>query len=111
FIVADTGRMADTRSAVASIAKLLKSAPKKIQTNLERLGEITHQARNALEKASKQVLGHLLNEAQKELEALGVSDAGLNRLIQYALQEGDRKSTRLNSSHVSISYAVFCLKQ
>src|SRR5699024_12368594 len=24
---------------------------------------------------------------------------------------GDRKSTRLNSSHVSISYAVFCLKQ
>src|SRR6266704_4538918 len=24
--------------------------------------------------------------------------------------DGDRKSTRLNSSHVSISYAVFCLK-
>src|SRR5690606_23719824 len=24
---------------------------------------------------------------------------------------GDRKSTRLNSSHVKISYAVFCLKQ
>src|SRR5437868_14655636 len=25
--------------------------------------------------------------------------------------ETDRKSTRLNSSHVSISYAVFCLKK
>src|SRR5207249_7929019 len=25
--------------------------------------------------------------------------------------EKDRKSTRLNSSHVSISYAVFCLKK
>src|SRR5438128_3187891 len=25
--------------------------------------------------------------------------------------EGDRKSTRLNSSHGSISYAVFCLKK
>src|SRR5207249_9231363 len=25
--------------------------------------------------------------------------------------EADRKSTRLNSSHVSISYAVFCLKK
>src|SRR5690606_39622442 len=24
---------------------------------------------------------------------------------------GDRKSTRLNSSHVKISYAVFCLKK
>src|SRR5699024_11752978 len=31
---------------------------------------------------------------------------------QYAqATEKDRKSTRLNSSHVSISYAVFCLKK
>src|SRR5690349_23499208 len=28
-----------------------------------------------------------------------------------ALAEKDRKSTRLNSSHVEISYAVFCLKK
>src|SRR5437660_9056601 len=27
------------------------------------------------------------------------------------LISGDRKSTRLNSSHVAISYAVFCLKK
>src|SRR5437773_6622928 len=26
-------------------------------------------------------------------------------------REGDRKSTRLNSSHITISYAVFCLKK
>src|SRR3712207_8226149 len=26
-------------------------------------------------------------------------------------QTGDRKSTRLNSSHANISYAVFCLKK
>src|SRR5438067_12584211 len=29
----------------------------------------------------------------------------------FALIRADRKSTRLNSSHVSISYAVFCLKK
>src|SRR5690349_22804348 len=28
-----------------------------------------------------------------------------------AVLHGDRKSTRLNSSHVEISYAVFCLKK
>src|SRR5260221_11290390 len=28
-----------------------------------------------------------------------------------AFQSGDRKSTRLNSSHTVISYAVFCLKK
>src|SRR5690625_6961589 len=31
------------------------------------------------------------------------------RLLQQAKR--DRKSTRLNSSHVAISYAVFCLKK
>src|SRR3712207_8601581 len=29
----------------------------------------------------------------------------------YAVCLGDRKSTRLNSSHANISYAVFCLKK
>src|SRR3712207_7651018 len=33
-------------------------------------------------------------------------DEGIARLRQ-----GDRKSTRLNSSHANISYAVFCLKK
>src|SRR5690554_7555661 len=32
-----------------------------------------------------------------------------NRNIIYINKELDRKSTRLNSSHVRISYAVFCL--
>src|SRR5690606_41981541 len=32
-------------------------------------------------------------------------------LVQAPDGEGDRKSTRLNSSHVKISYAVFCLKK
>src|SRR5699024_11330988 len=31
--------------------------------------------------------------------------------IGSSANPGDRKSTRLNSSHVSISYAVFCLKK
>src|SRR5947209_13944882 len=30
---------------------------------------------------------------------------------QVCVSKGDRKSTRLNSSHANISYAVFCLKK
>src|SRR5205814_4800087 len=30
---------------------------------------------------------------------------------EYYLRQQDRKSTRLNSSHLGISYAVFCLKK
>src|SRR5207253_6287962 len=36
------------------------------------------------------------------------------RQLELAMEKGeitDRKSTRLNSSHVAISYAVFCLKK
>src|SRR5690349_24645857 len=31
--------------------------------------------------------------------------------VHQAVTDEDRKSTRLNSSHVEISYAVFCLKK
>src|SRR5438874_12387340 len=40
---------------------------------------------------------------------LGVAYGAIRLLIAFA--PGDRKSTRLNSSHVEISYAVFCLKK
>src|SRR5699024_11786561 len=44
-------------------------------------------------------------------ELLG--DEKYNQLIVHDkdVRRVDRKSTRLNSSHVSISYAVFCLKK
>src|SRR5690349_22609394 len=40
----------------------------------------------------------------------GAHFSGVTQLILVAHPE-DRKSTRLNSSHVEISYAVFCLKK
>src|SRR5690606_41437073 len=52
-----------------------------------------------------------------ETDSLSVSDAGAFRPsgatyspLTVAVNT-DRKSTRLNSSHVKISYAVFCLKK
>src|SRR3712207_7956529 len=41
------------------------------------------------------------------LERLDFTDDELAAIDQHA----DRKSTRLNSSHANISYAVFCLKK
>src|SRR3712207_8344275 len=39
-------------------------------------------------------------------------DAAVGALVRKLVRdEGDRKSTRLNSSHANISYAVFCLKK
>src|SRR5699024_11501080 len=50
-----------------------------------------------------------------QVEVRNISDwAGEWQSVYPYLESGvleDRKSTRLNSSHVSISYAVFCLKK
>src|SRR3712207_6895857 len=38
-------------------------------------------------------------------------DPGIAEQVPGAADRVDRKSTRLNSSHANISYAVFCLKK
>src|SRR5437870_7538565 len=43
-------------------------------------------------------------------EGTPFDDKGLRSITSLGLST-DRKSTRLNSSHVAISYAVFCLKK
>src|SRR5256885_2773562 len=68
-----------------------------------------------------------MGEKQRRGCAVGIAEDVLARLqVHHALvdvhgaagllgvrfrHEGDRKSTRLNSSHLVISYAVFCLKK
>src|SRR3712207_7729414 len=47
--------------------------------------------------------GYIQREGDRENEQDGVEPT--------AAQPSDRKSTRLNSSHANISYAVFCLKK
>src|SRR3712207_9378969 len=46
-------------------------------------------------------------------DAVGDPDKTLRALFEFLGEEWepDRKSTRLNSSHANISYAVFCLKK
>src|SRR5688572_31230728 len=51
----------------------------------------------------------LLRDGVQDL-AVGGQRRRLRRL-EHALDVLDRKSTRLNSSHSQISYAVFCLKK
>src|SRR6266480_111250 len=62
--------------------------------------------------------GHPLEVcARQEQQAVaGEELAALRLLHRFEMrgvggERGDRKSTRLNSSHMSISYAVFCLKK
>src|SRR5436190_6939377 len=69
------------------------------------------------------VCEHASNRLPKSLGTLGLPESELQRHIAWdigaekvarllsRLIDADRKSTRLNSSHTVISYAVFCLKK
>src|SRR5690606_41594072 len=50
-------------------------------------------------------------DARKTLVRSEVTLEGSTKTAVAAYLTRDRKSTRLNSSHVKISYAVFCLKK
>src|SRR5207249_11904310 len=56
---------------------------------------------------------HRHDGARREALMAGLlgGGGGLRGHGELPLNAEDRKSTRLNSSHVSISYAVFCLKK
>src|SRR5688500_19992910 len=59
---------------------------------------------------------HTKSLMNRHLERLNASMAEKLRIPipggrYYVMPSGDRKSTRLNSSHLVISYAVFCLKK
>src|SRR5690242_21586213 len=55
--------------------------------------------------ASVPIVRYLINRVSETENALSQTEEPGHRAPE------DRKSTRLNSSHMSISYAVFCLKK
>src|SRR3712207_7528705 len=57
------------------------------------------------------LVGHGSVDGRRRLHlAGGAGAAGHEEADRLFLGRADRKSTRLNSSHANISYAVFCLK-
>src|SRR5699024_11380102 len=96
-------------------------------------GYINHQlTQQAIKKTSKEYQDHEVKEKEKYLSENNILEAQGDDETEMEIElnddqkneeknndedntkdekEKDRKSTRLNSSHVSISYAVFCLKK
>src|SRR5690554_7902823 len=65
------------------------------------------------EEKLSEILPYLIIDPN-EVNKLNVNTASEEQLRKHPLisrDMADRKSTRLNSSHVRISYAVFCLKK
>src|SRR5690349_21583537 len=102
---ADGARIAVERAAVIVAARHLNEHALWVIELQIRVPSPAVQAAGAVDSAC--VLGACADADQLDI---GRSSARLLVVIA-APALGDRKSTRLNSSHVEISYAVFCLKK
>src|ERR1035438_4013869 len=71
--------------------------------------ELIARAKGLCPNPSERELDQLL--AIGEQESIALMAMALHGISVPAVSYTDRKSTRLNSSHLGISYAVFCLKK
>ena len=88
LVVADTGRIGDTHAAVKSIKDRMEVDPTTTQSSIDKLEEVTLKCRSALASGNRNLLGKCLDLAQTELAKLGVSDYGIDKLVDVARQAG-----------------------
>src|SRR5262245_63497038 len=74
----------------------------KNQADLNRLVQVLNQRRQQARSLETTKLNSIQNTLGSQISTLDRKISDINQ---------DRKSTRLNSSHLGISYAVFCLKK
>src|ERR1035437_1520574 len=73
----------------------------KDKATLDILGEVIDEV--------KRPIGHVRETVKLNLDpTLNARQKNIQYTTSFNLPPGDRKSTRLNSSHANISYAVFC---
>src|SRR3712207_8813836 len=92
---------------ITAITKTLIENPNKI-INLNKFTEMFDAAKSTISEDIVVVRETLNKLSMGNIETIAGAAGGIR--YTYGISE-DRKSTRLNSSHANISYAVFCLKK
>src|SRR5690606_18735197 len=119
----DRARRARLRARAASEADSPCASPSRSTGRAARRREAAARDRGSRARSRRSAAARRSRRRTSELivrERCGAARSGLRRLVLLLDELGirrrrvgpqDRKSTRLNSSHVKISYAVFCLKK
>ena len=88
LVVGDTGVPSLTRAAVAAVRARLAREPRQTQQLFDRIGAIAEGAKAAIKAGDHGLLGMLMTQNHRLLQALDVSSALLDRLVETALHGG-----------------------
>ena len=88
IVIADTGKAALTRYSVGDVRKLYENNPQKTKPTIEKIGQLTQEARNAMQMGDTDELGRLMTENHALLRDLTVSSPELDVLVDNALANG-----------------------
>ena len=88
LVLADTGVRSPTRAAVADVRDQLERRPGRTQDLFDQIGALVQQARAAIETGDHGQLGQLMTRNHRLLQALDVSSAQLDLLVEAALRAG-----------------------
>src|SRR5207249_1368469 len=121
---ASTAATDDSAIAIAAVARIASEIPVSTATHEGIIGSVRRSARAKLDRCTRGCQRRP-RQAQRALREQRSHELRQGYAQEHGREHGrpcarprprgaptpDRKSTRLNSSHVSISYAVFCLKK
>src|SRR5699024_12146209 len=105
----DVARLAQTRPRPAPTLARPRAPPARPSLPTRRSSDLRRAAEDLTCQAAHLPSRERLLELRAALGNLAADETARRQLSEQLSR--DRKSTRLNSSHGSISYAVFCLKQ
>lgn len=88
LIAADTGIKGQTKEAVGDVAKLFQSAKDQSINAVNRIGQLTSQAKEAIIDNNLPILGEIMTQTHHLLKDLTVSNKQLDTLVQAALKAG-----------------------
>jgi mevalonate kinase len=88
IVIGDTGKGAPTKESVADVHKLWEEDRPRWEAIFTRVGEITEQARHAIEYGKIKELGELMNRNHEMLQHMTVSSPELEQLIEAARSAG-----------------------
>jgi mevalonate kinase len=90
LLVANLPHSTPTKVTVSDVRFLYEKHPRRVGRIFNRIGNITREARQAIETGDVDALGPMMNENHRLLKRLTVSDEVMDRLCRLALRAGAR---------------------